>query len=183
VSKGRFREDLYYRLSVFPIRIPALRDRKEDIAPLAAHFIALVSKEIGAPTPQVLDHQAAALRAYDWPGNVRELQNVIERAVILGRGGDMRLDQVLGTRGEYRRPTSSSPPPPQQQQQQQRQILEEVVSDEEWRRRERANLIAALTRSAGRIYGSGGAAELLGVKPSTLQSRLRALGIRARERV
>jgi len=172
VAAGRFREDLYYRLSVFPIRIPPLRDRKEDIIPLANHFIGLVSKEIGAPTPQLSDTQAAALRAYDWPGNVRELQNVIERSVILGRGDEMRLDQVLVARGEQRR--SSGPPPAP--------TPEEIVSDQEWRRRERANLIAALTRTAGRIYGSGGAAELLGVKPSTLQSRLRALGIRARER-
>ena len=172
VAAGRFREDLYYRLSVFPIRIPPLRDRKEDIIPLANHFIGLVSKEIGAPTPQLTEAQTAALRTYDWPGNVRELQNVIERAVILGRGGEMRLDQVLVARGEQRR--SSGPPPAP--------TTEEIVSDQEWRRRERANLIAALARTAGRIYGTGGAAELLGVKPSTLQSRLRALGIRARER-
>ncbi len=175
VSAGRFREDLYYRLSVFPIRIPPLRDRKEDIIPLANHFIELVSKEIGAPTPQLTDAQTQTLRVYDWPGNVRELQNVIERAVILGRGGEMRLDQVLVARGEHRRSSKPPPAPPA--------ANEEIVSDQEWRRRERANLIAALARTAGRIYGSGGAAELLGVKPSTLQSRLRALGIRARERV
>jgi transcriptional regulator with GAF, ATPase, and Fis domain len=174
VSAGRFREDLYYRLSVFPIRIPPLRDRKEDISPLAAHFIALVSKDLGMPPPQLTEAQTTALRSYDWPGNVRELQNVIERAVILGRGGEMRLDQVLGHRSEQRR--SSKPPPMPVHN-------EEIVSDQEWRRRERANLIAALTRTSGRIYGTGGAAELLGVKPSTLQSRLRALGIRARERV
>jgi transcriptional regulator with GAF, ATPase, and Fis domain len=174
VSAGRFREDLYYRLSVFPIRIPPLRNRKEDIVPLAAHFISLVSKEIGAvPAPQLTDKQLATLRAYDWPGNVRELQNVVERAVILGRGGEIRLEQVLGTRTDRRRASSGPPPTP----------APEIVSDQEWRRRERANLIAALTRTAGRIYGAGGAAELLGVKPSTLQSRLRALGIRARERV
>ncbi|MDF2694726.1 MAG: Fis family transcriptional regulator [Labilithrix sp.] len=178
VSAGRFREDLYYRLSVFPIRIPALRDRKEDIVPLSNHFTALVSKELGTPPPQLTEQQTAALKAYDWPGNVRELQNVIERAVILGRGGEMRLDQVLGHRGEqqHSQRRSSVPPPAPPQ------VQEEIVNDQEWRRRERANLIAALTRTSGRIYGTGGAAELLGVKPSTLQSRLRALGIRARER-
>lgn len=171
VSAGRFREDLYYRLSVFPLAIPPLRERKEDIMPLATHFIAIVAKEIGAvPVPQLTADQQAALRGYDWPGNVRELQNVIERAVILGRGGEIRLDQVLGARVDRRRTSSTPPANPV-----------EVVSDQEWRRRERANLVAALTRSAGRIYGTGGAAELLGVKPSTLQSRLRALGIRARE--
>jgi len=171
VKAGRFREDLYYRLSVFPIRIPPLRDRKDDIAPLAAHFIGLVAKDVGTLPPVLNEQQTAALRNYDWPGNVRELQNVIERAVILGRGGELRLDQLLLERGEQRRSSIPSQPP-----------NDEVVSDQEWRRRERANLVAALTRTAGRIYGSGGAAELLGVKPSTLQSRLRAFGIRARER-
>jgi len=172
VAAGRFREDLYYRLTVFPIRIPPLRDRKEDIAPLAAHFVERAAKQICAPSPSLSEQQIAALRSYDWPGNVRELQNVIERAVILGRGtSELRVDQVLGARGEPRRATSTPPIEPA-----------EIVSDEEWRRRERANLIAALARTAGRIYGAGGAAELLGVKPSTLQSRLRALGIRARER-
>lgn len=172
VHGGRFREDLYYRLSVFPIRIPPLRDRKEDIIPLANHFIGLVSKEIGAPTPQLTEAQATALRGYDWPGNVRELQNVIERAVILGRGGELRLEQVLVARGEQRRSPGPASTPP---------ATDEIISDQEWRRRERANLVAALTRTAGRIYGTAGAAQLLGIKPSTLQSRLRALGIRARE--
>jgi DNA-binding NtrC family response regulator len=171
VAAGRFREDLYYRLSVFPIRIPPLRDRKEDIKMLAEHFIERVSKELGKPQPQITDAQVAALKAYDWPGNVRELQNVIERAVILSRGSELRLEQVLGARTNDQR-RSSIPVPPQ----------DEIIPDEEWRRLERANLIRALARSEGRIYGAGGAAELLGIRPSTLQSRLRALGIRARER-
>lgn len=171
VAAGRFREDLYYRLSVFPIRIPPLRDRREDIRLLADHFVDIVSKELGKPKPYITEAQHAALRAYDWPGNVRELENVIERAVILSRGAELRLDQVLGARpGDQRR---SHPPPAAQ---------DEIVSDDEWRRRERANLIRALERSEGRVYGAGGAAELLGIKPSTLQSRLRALGIRARAR-
>ncbi len=172
VAAGRFREDLYYRLSVFPIRIPALRDRKDDIKVLADHFVEAASRELAKPRPQLTEAQIAALRAYDWPGNVRELQNVIERAVILSRGTELRLDQVLGARPQnsQRRPTPSVG------------HLEEVIPDEEWRRRERANLVRALARSEGRIYGSGGAAELLGIKPSTLQSRLRALGIRPRER-
>ncbi|HEY8428240.1 MAG TPA: sigma 54-interacting transcriptional regulator, partial [Sandaracinaceae bacterium] len=171
VAAGRFREDLYYRLSVFPIRIPPLRDRKEDIRMLAEHFIERVAKELGKPQPQITEAQVAALKAYDWPGNVRELQNVIERAVILSRGHELRLEQVLGARGIDQR-RSSAPTPMQ----------DDVIPDEEWRRLERANLIRALARTEGRIYGAGGAAELLGIKPSTLQSRLRALGIRARER-
>jgi transcriptional regulator with GAF, ATPase, and Fis domain len=173
VAAGRFREDLYYRLSVFPVRVPALRDRKDDIKVLADHFVERASKELAKPRPQLTEAQIAALRTYDWPGNVRELQNVIERAVILSRGAELRLDQVLGARpnnSSQRRPTPSTT------------VLDEIVPDEEWRRRERANLVKALARSEGRIYGTGGAAELLGIKPSTLQSRLRALGIRARER-
>src|SRR5690606_37050812 len=112
VAAGRFREDLYYRLSVFPIRIPPLRDRKEDIKVLADHFIELASKELGKPQPQITDAQVAALKAYDWPGNVRELQNVIERAVILSRGSELRLEQVLGARVNDQR-RSSIPVPPQ----------------------------------------------------------------------
>jgi transcriptional regulator with GAF, ATPase, and Fis domain len=171
VAAGRFREDLYYRLSVFPIRIPPLRERKEDIKMLAEHFIERVSKELGKPQPQITDAQVAALKAYDWSGNVRELQNVIERAVILSRGSELRLEQVLGARAnDQRRPFVPIP------------SQDEIITDQEWRRLERANLLRALARSKGRIYGAGGAAELLGIKPSTLQSRLRALGIRARER-
>jgi transcriptional regulator with GAF, ATPase, and Fis domain len=173
VRAGRFREDLYYRLSVFPMHIPPLRDRKEDIPLLASHFIALVSKKIGIRAGQLNEQQLASLRSYDWPGNVRELQNVIERAVILARGGEIRPDQVLVARTQERRTPATPVPPPG----------EEILSDEELRRRERANLVAALAKTSGRIYGVGGAAELLGLKPSTLQSRLRALGIRPRERV
>jgi transcriptional regulator with GAF, ATPase, and Fis domain len=173
IRSGRFRQDLYYRLSVFPIQIPPLRERKEDIAVLAAHFVGLAAKELGMAKPHLGDEQSAALSLYDWPGNVRELENVIERAVILSRGGDLRLEHVLPGQGASR--FASTPAPPALP------ALEEIVGDEEWRRRERANLVAAVTRAGGRIYGVGGAAELLGVKPSTLQSRLRALGINPRD--
>ena len=105
---------------------------------------------------------------------MRELENVIERAVVLSRGGDLRLEHVLPGQGTPR--FASTPAPPALP------ALEEIVGDEEWRRRERANLVAAVARAGGRIYGVGGAAELLGVKPSTLQSRLRSLGISPRDR-
>ena len=199
VEEGRFREDLYYRLHVFPLRTPPLRDRKEDIALLANHFIDRVAKQIGkVPPPELSERQLALLIRYDWPGNVRELENVIERAVILSRGRELRLEHVIGGRDRPRTgssdssdafeavasgtrlaaTTASSAPPPSASE----LPAQEVVPADEWRRRERANLVAALARSSGRIYGAGGAAELLGVKPSTLQSRLRAFGIRARER-
>jgi transcriptional regulator with GAF, ATPase, and Fis domain len=171
VRAGRFREDLFYRLSVFPIEIPPLRDRKEDIAPLAVHFVSLAAKRLGVAQPIMHAHQRDALNAHDWPGNARELQNVIERAVILSRGGELRLDLGSPERAVERRPSSSPP-----------SASDEIVRDDEWRRRERANLVAALARSQGRVYGHSGAAELLGVKPSTLQSRLRALGIKTRDK-
>jgi formate hydrogenlyase transcriptional activator len=163
VRNGMFREDLYYRLSVFPIEIPPLRARKEDLAPLAAHFVMLATQALGLPEPCVRGEQWEALTSYDWPGNVRELENFIERAVILARGGELRLDHIAV-------PISADNPPAADGD-------SEIVRDDEMRRRERANLLAALARTEGKIYGPGGAAALLGVKPTTLQSRLRALGI------
>jgi transcriptional regulator with GAF, ATPase, and Fis domain len=115
------------------------------------------------------DPQAEQLKRHDWPGNVRKLQNLIERAVILSKGGKLHLDSswcAAGTR--HRRPSPSV-------------VRLEIVPDQEWRRHERDNLVAALKRSGGRVYGPDGAAELLGVKPSTLQSRVRSLGVRARD--
>jgi transcriptional regulator with GAF, ATPase, and Fis domain len=165
VRAGRFREDLYYRLSVFPIEVPPLRARKEDIAVLAGYFVVRAAKQLGVPTPSISERAVESMKQYDWPGNVRELQNVIGRAVILAQGGELRIDSILAG-SETGAPASSSP-------------ADEIVPDAEWRRRERANLVAALSRAQGRIYGHGGAAELLGVKPSTLQSRLRAMSVSA----
>ncbi|HXJ33859.1 MAG TPA: sigma 54-interacting transcriptional regulator [Candidatus Eisenbacteria bacterium] len=171
VRGGRFRADLYYRLSVFPIELPPLRQRKEDIPALVAHFVSLAATRLGVPEPRVTREQCAVLGRHDWPGNVRELQNVVERAVILSRNGPLRLDLADPDGGADERPpersTSADP--------------HEIVPEAEWRRRERANVLAALRQTGGRIYGDGGAAELLQVKPSTLQSRLRTLGIRPRD--
>jgi transcriptional regulator with GAF, ATPase, and Fis domain len=167
-KEGRFREDLYYRLSVFPLEIPPLRDRRDDIPRLAIHLVALAAKKLGLTQPRISDHQCEQLKRYDWPGNVRELQNLVERAVILSRGGGrLELDLAWLSSGTKHRvpklPATGGT---------------EIVPDHEWRRRERDNVIAALKHAGGRIYGPNGAAELLGVKPSTLQSRLRALGVR-----
>jgi transcriptional regulator with GAF, ATPase, and Fis domain len=168
VKAGRFREDLYYRLTVFPLHIPPLRERRDDIPRLATHLVALAAKRLGTPPPRISEQQCERLQGYDWPGNVRELQNLLERAVILSRDGRLYLDPAwLPARSvDSRQPSQSA-------------TASEVVSDTEWRQRERQNLEAALKRAGGRIYGPNGAAELLGVKPTTLQSRLRALGIRA----
>ena len=168
VKAGRFREDLYYRLTVFPLQIPPLLDRRDDIPRLAAHLVTLAAKKLGLPAPRISEQQCEQLQRYDWPGNVRELQNLIERAVILSKDGTLYLDPAwLPQRATGRPRTSVTAAGP------------EIVSDEEWRRRERENLETALKQAGGRIYGRDGAAELLGIKPTTLQSRLRALGIRA----
>ena len=170
VKAGRFREDLYYRLTVFPLQIPPLRERRDDIPRLAMHLVTLAAKKLGLSPPRISEQQCERLQGYDWPGNVRELQNLLERAVILSRDGDLYLDPAwLPARS-----TQVSQPV-------QGAASAEVVPDSEWRERERQNLEAALKHAGGRIYGPNGAAELLGVKPTTLQSRLRALGIRTAE--
>jgi transcriptional regulator with GAF, ATPase, and Fis domain len=166
VKAGRFREDLYYRLTVFPLRIPPLRERRDDIPRLATHLVALAAKRLGTPPPRISEQQCERLQGYDWPGNVRELQNLLERAVILSRDGKLYLDP------------SWLPSRPSESPRLSPTTTSEVVPDTEWRRRERQNLEAALKHAGGRIYGPKGAAELLGLKPTTLQSRLRALGIR-----
>src|SRR5438094_222791 len=104
---GRFRLDLYYRLSVFPIEVPSLRERLEDVGELAEHFIKQASRRLGVPRPRLTKIQAQELQSYDWPGNVRELQNVIERAVILAKGGKLQFDLPHRTNrdGPLNRPT------------------------------------------------------------------------------
>ncbi|HZU95760.1 MAG TPA: sigma 54-interacting transcriptional regulator [Planctomycetota bacterium] len=155
---GRFREDLYYRLSVFPIRVPPLRERREDVGPLAAHFAARASKRFGIPAGTLEPSEIARLERYDWPGNVRELENVVERAVIVARGRPLRFE--LGD-------APTRPPSGQ------------ILTDEQVRRLERENLEAALAKCGGKISGAGGVAELLGLSPSTVASRLKAMGIKA----
>ena len=162
----RFRQDLFYRLSVFPVELPPLRARKDDIPLLATHFIGQLSKKLGKPAPRLTQEDGARLQRYEWPGNIRELQNAMERAVILSKGHHLCLDLAFpGT--TIATPTSVSIV----------DLQDAILTDREWRERERANLLNALKRAQGRIYGSGGAADLLGVKPTTLTSRLRALKI------
>jgi transcriptional regulator with GAF, ATPase, and Fis domain len=164
----RFRQDLFYRLNVFPIELPPLRARKDDIPLLAAHFVAQASKRHGVPSLRLTREDGERLQRYEWPGNIRELQNVIERAVILSKGERLQLDLALAgvpvAMGS--RPPASSI-----------DTDDSILTEREWRDCERTNLLKALRRAEGRIYGAGGAAELLGLKPTTLTSRLRALKI------
>src|SRR5215469_6381243 len=167
VAADRFREDLYYRLNVFPLKVAPLRDRKEDIPLLAAFFVNLVAKELGCPKPRLTRAGIETLQNYDWPGNIRELRNVIERAVIFACGGALKFDLP----GNESDPTSfdrldvNQPEP-------------EYLTEPEIRRRERKNLLAVLQKTGWKIKGADGAAELLGVKPSTLISRIAKMGLK-----
>src|SRR5215471_1550116 len=165
VRKGRFREDLYYRLNVFPITLTPLRERKSDIPTLASHFLERACKEFNKPLALMSGEALAALKAYDWPGNVRELQNVVERAVITARDSTISFElptaQHATTASE--RPGTSS--------------FVQVRTEEELRDAERGNILAALNKTRWKVYGRGGAAELLGIKPGTLAARMKKLGL------
>jgi transcriptional regulator with GAF, ATPase, and Fis domain len=172
-AAGRFREDLYYRLSVFPIQVAPLRDRKEDIPPLAKHFIDLSVRELRSPKPRLTRAGISKLQSYDWPGNIRELRNVIDRAVILARGGALDFDLP----GGEAMPRSISPRPPAAPDGENAGFL----TESEMRGRERDNLLAVLEKSGWKIKGENGAAELLGIKPTTLISRIKKLGLKRAE--
>jgi PAS domain S-box-containing protein len=164
VRAGTFREDLYYRLSVFPIRLPPLRERPDDIPLLAAAFARRYALDLGRPVAPPSGNDVRRLQAYAWPGNVRELQNVIERAVITGTDGRLNLDRALP--GEV-----PAPPAPVGESPDRIRTVQELEA------LERDNLLRALESSGWRIAGEKGAARLLNIHPNTLASRLRALGI------
>jgi formate hydrogenlyase transcriptional activator len=168
VEQGRFRQDLFYRLSVFPIEVPPLRARRADIAPLAAHFIRQSAQRMNRPEPLVSKAGLDELTSYHWPGNVRELQNTVERAVILWRDGPLTFD------------LPASPPPENSVQQANPAVNASLLTRAELKRQERETIIRALKQTNGRVSGPRGAAELLGMKPSTLASRITTLGINRR---
>lgn len=161
VAEGRFRMDLYYRLNVFPIELPALRNRKEDIPLLAMHFIDKCAASLGRRVNGIGTNALEQLMQYDWPGNIRELENVIERSVLMAKG--MELDEMImpsiPASGTGRKMITSRP-------------LKTIEENE------RDHIIAALQETGGKISGPGGAAELLGINVSTLNSRMRKLGIK-----
>jgi transcriptional regulator with GAF, ATPase, and Fis domain len=166
IAAGRFREDLYYRLSVFPIEVPPLRHRKEDIAALAEHLLRKAERTLNRRGLRLTREQVRRLERYDWPGNVRELGNVIERAAITARGGDLIIE--LAPADTHGRAHAASPAP----------APGGIVSASEMKRRERGNIASALRQAGGKIYGADGAARLLGMKPTTLLSRLAKLGLK-----
>jgi len=180
VHDGHIRLDLFYRLNVFPIRVPPLRQRPEDIPCLLDHFLARLSQRMNRPAGQVSQRTLDLLKEHSWPGNVRELENLVERALIVCRGGTLEIDPswlVPVTPGERRgvsppvlapaglrraaRPEEPAPHP------------SGTLAD-----RERQAILDALCRASGKIYGPGGAAELLGLKPTTLYGKMRKHCIR-----
>ncbi|MBF8668242.1 sigma 54-interacting transcriptional regulator [Pseudomonas putida] len=165
VLAKRFREDLYFRLNVFPIQSPALRDRPMDIAPLAMHFIAEVGKRLNLPGRRLRTVDMARLQRYPWPGNIRELQNVIERALITAQDNNLSIDL----------PDDSGSGASQSELEAQANAT--ILTDEQLRALERENTLAALRACQGKLFGKDGAAQLLGLKPTTLASRLKRLGI------
>ena len=164
VEAGRFRQDLFYRLSVFPIENPPLRDRREDIPHLAEHFIRTAAQRMNRKPPKLTQAAARQLSAHDWPGNVRELQNAVERAVILAQGGTLHFDPPASAR-----PVPAAP--------RQNTVDAPIITRQELKDRERKSIADALARTGGRIFGPDGAAALLAMKPTTLASRIKALGL------
>ena len=173
-AAGRFREDLFYRLNVFPIQVPPLRERMDDIPLLAKHFVELSARDLKCAKPRLTRAAIAKLQSYDWPGNIRELRNVIERAVILARGGALDFDlPMTGQSVPVARPSVASAGGAAQP---------KFLTEAELQRRERDNLVQVLEAANWKISGPDGAAELLGVKPTTLLSRMDKWGLKKPER-
>lgn len=168
VAAGRFRQDLFYRLGVFPLEVPPLRERSEDIAPLAAHFVRATAKKMNRPAPRFTKAHAEQLTAHHWPGNIRELQNSVERAVILSQGGPLQFEIAAARDGEPSKLTPESA------------TTANLLTRDAHKRLERESILTALKQSGGKVFGADGAAELLGMKPTTLASRIKALGIKKR---
>jgi PAS domain S-box-containing protein len=169
VEAGEFREDLYYRLGVFPVQVPPLRKRGDDVVMLAVHILEQVCRDFGRETLTFTHSQVDALRVYDWPGNVRELKNVIERAVILSDDRHLRLDLSM--------PEAQLHPPYVDEPSSAANDTPSFLTDEAMRERVRYNLIAALEYADWRVSGENGAARLLGLKPSTLTDRMHVMDI------
>ena len=171
IVEGRFREDLFYRLSVFSVEVPPLRERGGDVIQLAQDFLAQTLKDFGREPMSLTRRQAEQLRAYDWPGNVRELKNVIERAVILSPGKHLKLELSMPEAAVERQTPVTDVP-----------ADDRVFTETEMREFQKRNIVAALEQSNWRVSGEGGAAVLLGVKPTTLADRIRAHGVKKPDR-
>ncbi len=153
MKAGRFCADLFYRLNVFPIAVPSLRERRSDIPELVGHFVTQSAARLGRAAPTVRPSTMNALVAHDWPGNVRELQNLIDRAMIVSEGSELAFDPswLVG--------------------------LSVVETAKTWAAQEKQRILDALHAAGGRVYGPGGAAHRLGLNPTTLYGKMRKHGI------
>ncbi len=170
IEASRFRQDLYYRLNVFPIELAPLNRRKEDIPLLTEHFLKLVAEKMNRSVPRLTEASIHELQDYEWPGNIRELQNMIERAVITSRDGFLKFTLPKKTVSEdFSTRTAQID-----------QNLREhtILTDREINRKIRNNIIFALRKTEWKIYGREGAAALLGIKPTTLTSRMKKMNIK-----
>jgi len=168
VKAGRFREDLYYRLSVFPIKVPPLRERIEDTVPIAVNFLHKACRDMGRESLQLTQNHIAQLKQHSWPGNIRELKNTIDRAVISSTNKKLRLDLAL--------PDASSTSAVAQGKSE--AIASTYMTSTEFKKLEKANIVAALQHANWKIWGDEGAAALLGIKPSTLAYQMKTFDIR-----
>jgi formate hydrogenlyase transcriptional activator len=166
VRTGAFRADLFYRLSVYPITVPPLRDRKQDIPPLVMHFVKQLNAKLGKQIESIPQRSLDALLSYPWPGNIRELRNVIERAAIITPGNALLLLDSLESEPLMQQVDHLGAP--------QSRMIDWPQTLEE---SERSLILRTLEKTGGRIEGPAGAATLLGIHPSTLRSRMRKLGV------
>ena len=167
IVNGEFREDLFYRISVFPVDVPPLREREEDIIQLAQHFLEVTCNDFGREQMTLNRAHAENLLEYRWPGNVRELKNVIERAVILSPGNVLRLDLSMPNLSAVETSTDVKVAADSN----------EIMTEKEMRAFQKQNTAAALKQTGWRVSGPEGAAELLGVRPTTLADRIRTYGL------
>ncbi|MFC1493157.1 sigma-54 interaction domain-containing protein [candidate division KSB1 bacterium] len=162
VHDGEFREDLWFRLNVFPIKIPPLRERKQDIVAMLQHFINLKARELNLPQiPAVKRESTQLLMSYDWPGNVRELSNIVERAIIINPQGPLDFTQLI-PKGKHVAHDSNQP----------------VSSTKNLDKLIASHIQSIVNETKGKIHGSGGAAEILGVNPSSLRNKMNKYGIK-----
>ena len=162
VADGRFREDLYFRLNVFPIHSAALRERIEDIPLLVIHFLTLIGRRFGRTDLRISEADMRRMQAYSWPGNVREMQNVLERAVIIAAGRSLRIELPEACTAAH---GAECPVATREH--------GDIITEQQRRERDRQAIVAALEKSGGKVFGTGGAAEILGLKPTTLASRIK----------
>lgn len=170
VRANRFRDDLFYRLNVFPIQVAPLRERKDDIQMLALHFVDKLSRKLNVQPPQLTQANILDLQSYDWPGNVRELENAIERAIILSRTEKLNFSTIQNFDQSNSIPSVAGDSG--------MNADRNVLSAEEMKQFERNNTLNAMAQCNWKIYGDDGAAQLLGIKPTTLIERMKRMRIR-----